>query len=531
MQKRYPYVYLLILVLLLWTTSAIHAQFFNEPGLKITKLYDWIDNNYVDSVDLNKLNEELIKQLLQKMDPHSTYISKNDVSTLNEQLQGNFDGIGITFSTINDTVVIINVTKDGPSFKAGIKRGDRIVKIGNDNIAGMGSNSKKIYSKLRGKKGTEIIIGIKRPGSNDLLTFNIIRDKIPIQSVDAAYSINDETGYIRLERFSATTNSELKTILAKFKSQKIKNIILDLSDNGGGYFDVAVNLVDEFLSSKKLIVYTKGFHSEKKEYFSTDIGSFENGKLVVIINEGSASASEIVAGAIQDWDRGVIIGRRSFGKGLVQRQFSFPDTSMLRLTIARYYTPSGRLIQKPYNKGYKEYTDDLSNRINNGELMGKETFSTTDSIKYLTLEKKRPVYGGGGIIPDIFVPLDTTGFSPYFIKLKSNSIISNFAVEYTDKNRNEFQTTFSDFQYFKNHFEISGKILDSLIKYADKHTIKYKEDEFKKAKPLITIQLKAYMAKDLWSQSEFYEIYNESNKCFNKALEVLKHYNKYQIEK
>ena len=359
------YVYIAVLPLILffsWDESTLKAQFFNEQGLKITKLYNWIDNNYVDSVDMVKLNEEMIRQLLQKLDPHSTYISKSEVEALNEQLQGNFDGIGISFATLHDTIVIINVTKDGPADKAGIKPGDRIVRIENEMI-GTNTSSKKIYGRLRGKKGSDISLGIMRRGCTDILSFAITRDRIPIQSVDASYKATEETGYIRLERFSASTPSELQTIFAHFKNDKVKNIILDLSDNGGGYFDVAVTLADEFLSTKKLIVYTKGMHSDKKEYFSSDYGSFEKGKLVVIINEGSASASEIVAGAIQDWDRGIILGRRSFGKGLVQRQFSFPDSSMLRLTIARYYTPSGRLIQKPYNKGYKEYSNDLSNRI------------------------------------------------------------------------------------------------------------------------------------------------------------------------
>lgn len=531
MLKNVLHFTLFSLMYLLWTILPANAQFFNEQGLKITKLYGWVDNNYVDSINLPKLNEEMIRLFLQKLDPHSTYIGKNEVEAMNEQLQGNFDGIGITFSTINDTIVIINIVKDGPAYKAGIKPGDRLISVGDEVVAGRNMSSKVIYSRLRGKKDSNVTIGIRRPGTAALLSFNLIRDKIPIVSIDAAYPVDTQTGYIRLERFSATSTTELQKVFTQFKEAHIKNIILDLSDNGGGFFDVAVSLADEFLSDKKLIVYTQGLHSEKKEYYSTPNGTYEKGKLVVIINEGSASASEIVAGAIQDWDRGLIIGRRSFGKGLVQRQFSFPDTSMLRLTIARYYTPSGRLIQKPYNKGYKDYNDDLSNRIQNGELLGKEIFSSADSVKHFTLEKNRPVFGGGGIVPDIFVPLDTTDSSPYFRKLKSKGILTGFAIEYLDKHRNNFLTDYPIFTEFKKSFLISDSLLDTLIKYAERKSLPYSQAEFERSKSLISVQLKAYIAKDYWGQNEFFEIYNVLNKSFTKALETIAHWNNFAIAK
>ena len=323
-----------------------------DNGLKFARLLNWLDVHYVDSVNVNKLTDKAIIELLQKLDPHSSYATKEEVDELNEPLKGNFEGIGVTFSIFRDTIMVLNPLIGGPAEKAGIKAGDRIVKIDNSEISGIGINSDLVFSKLRGKKGTNVELGVKRRGSLDNLKITITRDKIPIHSVEAAYKTNGNNGYIKISRFSSNTISEFRAAISKLKKQNVSNLILDLSGNGGGFLDVAVSLADEFLDKQKLIVYTQGVHSPKKEYITSGKGNFEKGHLIVILDESSASASEIFAGAIQDWDRGIIIGRRSFGKGLVQRPLMFPDGSMVRLTIARYYTPTGRLIQKSYSNGY-----------------------------------------------------------------------------------------------------------------------------------------------------------------------------------
>jgi carboxyl-terminal processing protease len=404
----------LCVITCLFLAVPIQAQLFNEEGLKFMRLFDWLKNRYVDSINVEKFSDEIIREALHKLDPHSVYLTKEDVAEMNEPLEGNFEGIGVTFQVLDDTIYIISPIAGGPSESVGIKAGDRIMEIGNENFAGVGITAKQVVSKLKGKKGSVVRISIRRNGEDKLLPFAVTRDKIPIYSIDAAYKVNLSTGYIRLSRFSHSTDEELTEALSRFKKENISDIILDLSGNGGGYFDVAISMADEFLDTGKLIVYTQGIHSQRKDYFSSSKGLFEAGKLVIIIDEGSASASEILAGAIQDWDRGLIVGRRSFGKGLVQSQFSLPDESAVRLTIARYYTPTGRLIQKPYTNGYNEYSNELTRRFKQGELYHKDSIHFPDSLKYYTLTRKRLVYGGGGIMPDIFVPVDTSYFSAYY---------------------------------------------------------------------------------------------------------------------
>jgi carboxyl-terminal processing protease len=465
--------------------------------------------------------------MLHKLDPHSVYITKDEVEAMNEPLAGNFEGIGVTFSILNDTILVITPITGGPSESLGIKAGDRIIKIEDENVAGTGITTKQVLAKLKGKKGTVVKVDIKRRGVNDLISFNITRDKIPIYSVDAAYKVSPTLGYIRLSKFSAITQAEVDEALERFKKDGITDIILDLSGNGGGYLDVAVSLSDDFLEANKLIVYTLGYHAAKKEYISTSKGIFKSGKLVIIIDEGSASASEIVAGAIQDWDRGIIVGRRSFGKGLVQYPFTFPDGSIIRLTVARYYTPTGRLIQKSYTEGYEEYSDELNKRFTHGELLSKDSIHFTGSLKYFTMVRKREVFGGGGIMPDIFVPFDTSAYTPYYRGLINKGIVNDFALRYVDKNRENLKIRYPDFDQFKNKFEVDSAMMKELIAYAGQKSLRYIAAEFEQSKHLLSITLKASIAQDLWSTSEFYEIFNSTDAGFNKAIEVFSKWDSY----
>jgi carboxyl-terminal processing protease len=384
---------------------------FNEQAFKFGKVLEWIDRYYVDSVNQPELVERAITELLKELDPHSSYLNKEEVAQLNEPLQGNFEGIGVSFNILNDTVYVIAPVLGGPSDKAGILRGDRIVKVDGNNIAGIGIKSDQVFSMLRGNKGSNVIVSILRREVPGLVDYEIIRDKIPIYSVEASYKVGDDIGYIKINRFSMTTTEEFKKALTDLRDEHVKDLIIDLTGNGGGYLEVAIKLADQFLDAGKLILYTEGVNSPKKEYFATRDGIFEKGNLVILIDEGSASASEILCGAIQDWDRGIIIGRRSYGKGLVQKPLLLPDQSMIRLTVAKYYTPTGRLIQKPYRMSRDDYEKDLLNRYNKGEFAHKDSIHLPDSLKYYTLKNTRTVYGGGGIMPDYFVSIDTGHYS------------------------------------------------------------------------------------------------------------------------
>ena len=499
---------------------------FNDQGLKFMKLFSLIESRYVDTLNIDKLSDETIRDMLHKLDPHSVYITKEEVEAMNEPLVGNFEGIGVTFNIFNDTILIVSPIPGGPSEKLGIKAGDRIIKISDERVAGIGITTNQVYSKLRGKKGTVVKVDILRHGVNDLMSFSITRDKIPIYSVDAAYKIDGTTGYIRLSRFSATTIKEIRESLSKFKKDGIVNIILDLSDNGGGYLDAAVALADEFLSADKLIVYTSGAHTEKKEYYSTAGGLYEKGKLVIMIDDNTASASEIVAGAIQDWDRGLIVGRRSFGKGLVQNPFSFPDGSLIRLTIARYYTPTGRLIQKPYNEGYEEYSKELNTRVSNGELLHKDSIHFAQASPYFTKVLKRKVFGGGGITPDVFVPVDTSAYSVSYQRIIAKGILNDFVLSYIDKNRTDLNNKYTDFKQFKNNFKADSGLVRSLITYAAKKSLTFKPADYERSKKMLSVMLKASIARDIWSSSEFFEIYNVTNESFIKALETLNNWDR-----
>jgi carboxyl-terminal processing protease len=425
---------------------------------------------------------------------------------------------------MDDTLTVVGVISGGPSEKVGLLNGDRIVAVDGANIAGIGIQNDGVAKLLRGKKGTQVKVGILRRSESSLLEFNIVRDKIPIYSIDASYITDDNIGYVKLNKFARTSQQELDSVFTMFEKQGVKDIILDLTGNTGGYLDKAVSLSDEFLTKDKLIVYTEGAKMPRTDYNSTKVGKFDKGKLIVLVDEGSASASEIVAGALQDWDRAVIVGRRTFGKGLVQREMPLTDGSAVRLTIARYYTPTGRLIQKPYVEGYDEYSQDINNRYIHGEFSTKDSISFDDSLKFETLVYKKTVYGGGGIMPDEFVPIDTTLRSDYHVELLRKGIIFSFVSKYVDRNRTALLLKYPDIRSFQNIFEVDNALLQELLVAAKAEKINV--DSLSPATPQQEIYLKNHLesliAGDIWKNNEFWMIYNEYNPFFEKAVQIIR---------
>lgn len=521
------FIRLLIVYSLLFSFSDAYSQVYEE-AYKYGQFLQMLERFYVDSIDTKLIVEEAIKNELKELDPHSTYISSEDVKKMNEPLQGNFEGIGISFNILKDTLFVITPIPGGPSEKVGILAGDRILMVDNENIAGIGLTNEDVFSLLRGEKGTKVKVSIKRRSVKSLLDFVITRDKIPINSLDAAYLIDEGTGYIKLNRFSLTTMDEFTRAAVELKQEGAQNLILDLTGNAGGYLDVAAALSDQFLEEKQLIVYTEGLNSPRKEYLASAKGLFKEGNLIILIDEGSASASEIVSGAVQDWDRGIIIGRRSFGKGLVQRQLELPDGSMIRLTTAKYYTPSGRLIQKPYENGLEEYQQEIYSRYRNGEFISRDSIEFPDSLKYKTLINKRIVFGGGGIMPDIFVPIDTSFYTDYYSDLIRNGILNQFVLEYVDKNRKHLSLEYSDFVEFNTKFAVNNDLIEKLVKQAEREGLPVNRDEIELSKDRISLTLKAYIARDLWSTSEFYETINVVDRNLQKAIEVMNNWDTYQ---
>lgn len=483
-----------------------------------------ITNLYVDSVDEQKLVEDAIKGMLEKLDPHSAYSTPEEVKKMNEPLRGNFDGIGVQFNMVDDTLLVIQPTLNGPSEKAGIIAGDKIVTVNDTAIAGVKMSTEDIMSRLRGLKGTKVKLGIKRVDIPELIYFNITRDKIPVNTVDATYMIRPGIGYIRIGSFGATTHKEFMESLEALKKQGMKNLVLDLQGNGGGYLMASVDIANEFLQKGDLIVYTEGQRAPRMEYRAKGDGAFLDGKIVVLVDEYSASASEIVTGAIQDQDRGVVVGRRSFGKGLVQRPIDLPDGSMIRLTVAHYYTPAGRCIQKPFKKGdNKDYAMDVYNRLKHGELTNADSIHFADSLKCYTLRKHRVVYGGGGIMPDHFVPLDTMAYTKYHRQLSTKTIIRDFTLKYVLKNRNKLHQQYPEFEQFKAQYAVPKDIIDSIIAEAKKQKITPKDDEeLQKTLQQLRRQLKALIARDLWDMNEYFSVFNEGDDVVKKALEEFK---------
>ena len=514
-----------IVFLALFLTAGLNAQ-TRQPqtaGSKVEQLFEWIGQYYVDTVNMNRLSEEVIRKTLQQLDPHSQYITRNEVRAMNEPLEGSFDGIGVSFNILNDTILIVSVIPDGPSEKVGIAGGDKIITVNGENVAGTGISDSDVRSKLRGPKGTEVTVGICRRGYPELLTFRIIRDKVPIFSLDAAYKVTDGIGYIKLNRFSATSKKEFDDALQKLKSEGVTGLILDLTGNGGGYMETAVMLTNEFLERRQLIVYTEGENSPRREYRASSGGNFTAGKLVLMIDEGSASASEILAGAIQDWDRGILVGRRTFGKGLVQRQLIFNDGSMLRLTVSRYHTPSGRPIQKPYNTTDDEYARGITRtRLQTGELTGQPKNANADTLKYQTLVQKRTMYGGGGITPDVFVPIDTSYYSDYYRVMLNLGILNRFILNYVDENRQNIIRRYPTFEQYDKNFTVTETMLDELQNFAEKEGLPKNTEMFAKSQQRIELILKGRIANDVWDRTALFRIVNRADPVFLKALEEIR---------
>ena len=482
-----------------------------------------VTNLYVDSVDEQKLVEDAIRGMLDKLDPHSSYATPKEVKELNEPLNGNFEGIGVQFNMMDDTLVVIQPVTNGPSEKVGIIAGDRIVSVNDTAIAGVKMSKEEIMKRLRGPKGTKVELGVVRLGIKDKLMFTVVRDKIPVHSIDATYMIRPGIGYIRIGNFGAQTYEEFVESIEKLRALGMKDMILDLQENGGGYLKAAVDIADEFLERGDMIVYTDGRKVQRSEYRAHGNGKFTKGKVVVLVDGYTASAAEIVTGAIQDQDRGLVVGRRTFGKGLVQRPIDLPDGSMIRLTIAHYYTPSGRCIQKPYTKGEgKDYAMDMMNRLKSGELTNADSVHFADSLKFETLRQHRTVYGGGGIMPDYYVPLDTTVYTRYHRELAAKGIIIQQNLRYVDNHRKELKKRWQSFDDFKQQFEVPQRLVDDVVAEGKKQKIEPKDEaELEKSLAYIRLQLKALIARDIWDMSEYFSVINERSEIVKKALEII----------
>ena len=482
-----------------------------------------VTNLYVDSVNEDKLVEDGIRGMLEKLDPHSSYLTAKEVKAANEPLQGNFEGIGVQFNMAEDTLLVIQPVTNGPSEKVGIIAGDRIVKVNDTIIAGVKMPKEEIMKRLRGPKGTKVVLAIVRRGIQDTLTFNVVRDKIPIHTIDAAYMVRPKVGYIRIGSFGAATHDEFVESMKKLTNEGMESLILDLQENGGGYLQTAVKIAEEFLQAGDLIVYTNGRRTQRTEYKAKGGGLFTKGKVIVLVDSYTASAAEIVSGAIQDHDRGIVVGRRTFGKGLVQRPIDLPDGSMIRLTIAHYYTPSGRCIQKPYEKGkQKDYAEDMLHRLKSGELMSADSVHFADSLKYYTLKEHRLVYGGGGIMPDEFVPLDTTKYTRFHRELAAKSLVINANLRYVDQNRKQLHRDYKTFEDYRQRFEVPQSVIDGIMAEAEKQNIKPKDDEeLQRTLPYLRLQLKALIARDLWEMNEYFTIMGETNDILQRALQLL----------
>lgn len=515
-----------LLVILSLSLSGIAQIPSNSPTSgttdKFATLLANIDRQYVDSVDLEELTEMAIVSMLQQLDPHSVYMSKEEMQEANEPLQGSFEGVGIQFQILRDTIYVVTPIVGGPSEKLGIMSGDKIVEVEGKSVAGIGITNKDVLDKLRGAKGTTVNVGILRQSIKEIAHYAIIRDKIPIFSIDASYMASPEIGYIKVSRFAKTTMEELHAELSELLQLGMKDLILDLQGNGGGLLNSAIEMADEFLGGDKLLVYTEGRSFPKEEFKARITGMFEKGRLIVLVDEGSASASEIVSGAVQDWDRGLIIGRRSFGKGLVQRPVYLPDGSAVRLTVQKYYTPSGRCIQKPYEEGVEEYSKEKYERFLNGEAFHADSIHVPDSLKFYTNVKKRIVYGGGGIIPDVFVALDTTQSSKYFSDLLRTNVQNNYVLNYVDRNRTTLKAQYPTLDQFVAGYSVTEQMMTELIAEAEKEKVVYNEAQFKTSESWIRLRMKALIARNLYDSAAFYQIINELNPAYKKALEVLK---------
>lgn len=541
--------------------SCSYGQGNTTPAIrKVNMALYAIENLYVDTINSNKLAEDAIIALLEKLDPHSNYSTAEETKELNEPLQGNFDGIGIQFNMLTDTLYVVEVITLGPSEKVGILPGDRIIYVEDTLIAGVKKKNNDVIKMLRGPKGTIVNVKVLRKGNPELIDFKITRDKIPMYSLGAAYMLDKTTGYIKLDRFAATSYDEVMEAMKKLQDEGMKNLIFDLQSNGGGFMQPANEIANEFLKQGSLIVYTEGAHQRKDEIRANSRGSFMKGNLIILVDEYSASASEILSGAIQDWDRGLIVGRRTFGKGLVQRPIPLLDGSMIRLTTARYYTPTGRSIQKPYENGdLMTYNMEVMKRYNHGEMISADSIHFPDSLKYNTLINKRVVYGGGGIMPDYFIPMDTTRLTRIHREINAAGLVNRYVMRYVEDNRDKILSNYKTFNDFKNKFVITESMLNDLLSMhqeelkkdnAESDSISREDDpplvdvefqernsnseltqkdfdDFDTSKPLIRLQVKANIASNLYERGSYYEIFNEINDPLKKALELINNQKEY----
>ncbi len=516
-----------IVVVSLGYYSVSHAQVAASKELhKVQVAWQIINTMYVDTVNSSKLAETAITSMLQQLDPHSSYVSAQELKALDEPLQGSFDGIGIEFAIIQDSLVVASVIANGPSEKVGLLANDRIISIDEKNIAGIGLKNSDVFKMLRGKRGSRVDLEVVRRGEPKSLVFKIKRDKIPIYSVDASYMVDNKIGYIKISRFGAQTHDEFVKALKSLKSEGMKSLIIDLRGNGGGYLKAAFDIADELIDNKKMIVYTKGNASPLMEFKASSKGLFEKGPLVILIDEGSASASEIVAGAIQDWDRGVIIGRRSFGKGLVQRPIKLPDESEIRLTTAKYYTPSGRCIQKSYENGASQYKNEILHRLETGELVNSDSIPVNDDHIYRTMLSERVVYGGGGIYPDLFVSLDTTRMSPLMQDIVRRGLVQRFTISIMETMKAQL-SEYGNYRAFTKYFAISDDAFSSMINEAKSDNVVCTKEELESEKYLM-LQLKAYIARRLYTDSDFYRVVNPETDIFNRGVNLLKTTKEYE---
>jgi carboxyl-terminal processing protease len=518
-------VVLLVAGAILFSAFKVSAQNdeLNRLVTKYGQLLFYINNYYLDSLNNEKLTDEAIRKVLMQLDPHSSYITAKDVKAMNEPLEGNFEGVGIEFSIVKDTLTVSNPISGGPSERVGIRSGDKIVAVNGEDIASKGITNDKVFKYLRGAKGTKVNLTVVRRGENDKLIFEVVRDKIPINSVDAAYEAAPGVVYIKLSRFASNSSQEIINSIMEMNVGVIKGFILDLRGNSGGFLGTALEISNFFLDAGQTIVYTEGMRIPQMTERARGTGFYKKGPLVVIVDENSASASEIVAGAVQDWDRGVIIGRRTFGKGLVQQMLPLNDGSQLRLTVARYHTPSGRVIQSPYEAGstdkyYKAFID----RYERGESFSKDSIHFPDSLKYKTLLKGRTVYGGGGIMPDIFIPVDTSYYSNYYANLLRKSILIDFMNDYSDRNREQLKLKYTSFEAFNSEFAVDKAMTESLIDFAGRRGLIYNEEEFKRSSNEISTVMKALVARTIFGTNGYFKVVNNSyDMVYRRALEVV----------
>ncbi|MEM9895427.1 MAG: S41 family peptidase [Bacteroidota bacterium] len=503
---------------MLSSSAPPNAGFANNLT-KFRQVLSHIENDYVDEVDSDQLVETAITNMLRELDPHTSYIPAKQLNLIQSRLEGNYEGIGVEFSLIRDTIQVVTPLSGGPSQKLGIRAGDKIIKVDDEIVAGIGITNQGVIERLRGPGGSEVLVSIFRQGEKELLEFTIERDVIPQYSVDVSYMVNKETGYIKVARFANSTYLEFKEALFKLKDRGMQHLILDLTGNPGGYLSRAVQISDEFLAGKQMIVYTDGKDRYSEKHFSGEEGDFEKGSLIIMVDEGSASASEIVAGAMQDHDRAIIVGRRSFGKGLVQMPIELTDGSELRLTISRYYTPSGRSIQKAYEKGNLDsYYLEAYDRFENGEIYSSDSIKYQDSLSFET-DNGRTVYGGGGITPDYFVPLDTTTGSRYLNRLFSSNSVQEYTLNYAQKNEQDLVKI--GLQNFIETFEVSPKMLEELIGTGEKNDVIFVKNEFERSKEILALLTKAYIGRAIWENEGFFPIYNEQDEIFQKAVQLV----------